>query len=100
MKNMFLSLRNVIWAFEIMICLAALIVGIVFCSFQHYNPVVVPNVETHEVSAGQFDGIVESENIEDAFIYSGTGVNPADASTSTVTAENTGSTAESVGENG
>lgn len=88
MKNMFFNLRNIIWAFEIMICIGALIVGLVFCSFKKYNPVVVQDVATHEVSAGTFDGVIESENSEDAFIYSGTGVNPADASTSTANIEN------------
>ncbi len=62
MKKLLYSMQSLIWAFEIIVCLVAVLTGIIICSFCRYRPPTEENVYTYSTSVQ--DGIDGTNSVE------------------------------------
>lgn len=74
MKKMLFSLQNTLWSAEIIVCIAALVIGLIICAARPYTaPVQEIDVETYVPvvengidgvnSAAEEEGVYNSEGI-------------------------------------
>lgn len=48
MKRMFYSLQNALWSVEILVCMAAVVIGLIICAVRpYYAPEDAPDADTY-----------------------------------------------------
>lgn len=73
MRRMFYSLQNSLWSVEILICMAAIVIGLIICAARpYYAPEQAADVDTYvPVIENGIDGMSVGTGGEEGDYYSG-----------------------------
>lgn len=76
MKRMLYSLQNALWSVEILVCMAAVVIGLIICAVRpYYEAEQAPEVDTYvPVIENGIDGMSTGVNGDGEGVYASAGV--------------------------